>query len=196
MCAMAELGLTAYLISVGNESRSWPSVRFHSLSVCLSVSKELLLTYDASSLILFEFNAVWTTLFGAAYMLWIVDGAVHFLASIASSIIWLAITSALWVGSLTVYITNSLTWRQGAAAGMMHNTRAGGDCNWIPNSSGFVGVSCDQPQDLSVSRCRETLTVEAVGWVLFGLCVLTLIASCMWVRTGKRSYVSDSRRLV
>lgn len=139
---------------------------------------------------------MWTTLFGAAYMLWIIDGAVHFLASIASSIIWLAITSALWVGGLTVYITNNLTWRQGAAAGMMHNTRSGGDCNWIPNSSGFVSVSCDQPQDLSVSRCRETLTVEAVGWVLFGLCVLTLFASCMWVRTGKRSYVSDSRRLV
>jgi hypothetical protein len=118
-------------------------------------------------------------------MLWIIDGAVHFLASIASSIIWLAITSALWVGGLTVYITNNLTWRQGAAAGMMHNTRSGGDCNWIPNSSGFVSVSCDQPQDLSVSR-----------WVLFGLCVLTLFASCMWVRTGKRSYVSDSRRLV
>jgi hypothetical protein len=45
---------------------------------------------------------VWTTLFGAAYMLWIVDGAVHLLASIASSIIWLAITSTLWVRHLTV----------------------------------------------------------------------------------------------
>ncbi|KAG1750018.1 uncharacterized protein EDB91DRAFT_1046484 [Suillus paluster] len=162
MCAMAELGLTAYLISVGNESRNWPSTRYHSL------------------LILFEFNAVWTTLFGAAYMLWIVDGAVHILASIASSIVWLAITSALW----------------GAAAGTMHNTRTGGDCNWIPNSSGFVdGVSCDQ-LELSVSRCRETLTVEALGWVLFGLCVLTLLATCLWVRTSKRGYVSDSRRLV
>src|SRR5882757_2706891 len=97
MCAMAELGLTAYLISVGNESQNWPSARYHSLSVCFSASKEVLLIYAyvASSLILFEFNAVWTTLFGAAYMLWIVDGAVHFLASIASSIIWLAITSVL-----------------------------------------------------------------------------------------------------
>ncbi|KAG0708888.1 hypothetical protein DFH29DRAFT_1035980 [Suillus ampliporus] len=155
MCAMAELGLTAYLISVGNESQNWPSARYHSL------------------LILFEFNAVWTTLFGAAYMLWIVD---------ASSIVWLAITSALW----------------GAAAGTMHNTRTGGNCNWIPNSSGFVDgvLSCDQPQELSVSRCRETLTVEAVGWVLFGLCILTLLATCLWVRTSKRGYVSDSHRLV
>ncbi|KAG1757542.1 hypothetical protein EDB19DRAFT_1891283 [Suillus lakei] len=158
MCAMAELGLTAYLISVGNESQNWPSARYHSL------------------LILFEFNAVWTTLFGAAYMLWIVDGAVHFLASIASSIIWLAITSTLW----------------GAAAGMMHNTRTGGDCNWIPSSSASVNAvsPCDQSQELSVSRCRETLTVEAVGWVLFGLCVLTLFATCLWVRTSKRGYVS------
>ncbi|KAJ8596904.1 hypothetical protein M405DRAFT_871065 [Rhizopogon salebrosus TDB-379] len=159
MCAMAELGLTAYLISVGNESHSWPSARYHSL------------------LILFEFNAVWTTLFGVAYMLWIVDGAVHLLASIASSIIWLALTSALW----------------GAAAGIMHGTRSGGDCNWTPSSSGFVDgvLSCDQPQDLSVARCRETLTVEAVGWVLFGLCVLTLLATCLWVRTSKRSYNSS-----
>lgn len=87
---------------------------------------------------------------------------------------------------------------QGAAAGIMHGTRSGGDCNWTPSSSGFVDgvLSCDQPQDLSVARCRETLTVEAVGWVLFGLCVLTLLATCLWVRTSKRSYVSDSRRLV
>lgn len=109
MCAMAELGLTAYLISVGNESHSWPSARYHSLSVCFPASMEVLLTCDSSSLILFEFNAVWTTLFGVAYMLWIVDGAVHFLASIASSIIWLAITSALWVGGLSINITNNLT---------------------------------------------------------------------------------------
>ncbi|KAG2149976.1 hypothetical protein BD769DRAFT_1344835 [Suillus cothurnatus] len=163
MCAMAELGLTAYLISVGNESRNWPSARYHSLQ-------------DAFSLILFEFNAVWTTLFGAAYMLWIVDGAVHLLASIASSIIWLAITSTLW----------------GAAAGMMHNTRSGGDCNWIANGSASANtvLPCDASQELSVSSCRETLTVEAVGWVLFGLCVLTLFATCMWVRTSKRGYVS------
>ncbi|KAF8560380.1 hypothetical protein OG21DRAFT_61287 [Imleria badia] len=165
ICAMAELGLTAFLISAGNENHNWPSARYHSL------------------LILFEFNAVWTTMFGTAYLLWIVDGAVHFLASIASSIIWLVITTVLW----------------GVAAGMMHSTRAGGDCNWISDSSGFVSASspCSQTQDLSsVTSCRETLTVEAVGWVEFGLCALTLLATCMWLRTSKRSYVSESRRLV
>ncbi|KAN0100646.1 hypothetical protein V8E55_000630 [Tylopilus felleus] len=164
VCAMAELGLAAFLISAGNENRNWPSARYRSL------------------LILFEFNAVWTTMFGTAYLLWIVDGAVHLLASIASSIVWLAITTVLW----------------GVSAGMMHNTRTGGNCNWISDSA-FVNASspCYQPEELSsVSSCRETLTVEAVGWVEFGLCALTLLATCMWLRTSKRSYVSESRRLV
>lgn len=40
-------------------------------------------------------------MFGTAYLLWIVDGAVHFLASIASSIVWLVITTVLWVSALT-----------------------------------------------------------------------------------------------
>jgi hypothetical protein len=31
--AMAELGLTAFLISAGNEDRTWPSARYHSLYV-------------------------------------------------------------------------------------------------------------------------------------------------------------------
>lgn len=43
------------------------------------------------------FDAVWTTVFSTAYMLWIIAGAVHILASIASSAIWLLITSILWV---------------------------------------------------------------------------------------------------
>jgi len=160
ICAMAELGLTAFLISAGNENHSWPSSRYHSL------------------LILFEFNAVWTTMFGTAYLLWIVDGAVHLLASIASSIIWLIITTVLW----------------GVAAGMMHGARQGGNCNWISGSSGFVTASspCSQPQDLSsIASCRESLTVEAVGWVEFGLCALTLLATCMWLRASKRSYHSS-----
>lgn len=48
-------------------------------------------------LIMFLFNAVWTTLFSTAYLLWIMDGAIHFLASVASSVIWLLLTSVLWV---------------------------------------------------------------------------------------------------
>lgn len=141
-------------------------------------------------------------MFGTAYLLWIVDGAVHFLASIASSIVWLVITTVLWVSALindTLTSAYKTALLQGVAAGMMHGTRAGGDCNWISASSGFVNTSspCPQPQDLSsVSSCRETLTVEAVGWVEFGLCALTLLATCMWLRTSKRSYVSESRRLV
>ena len=33
ICAMAELGLTAFLISAGNENHNWPSTRYHSLCV-------------------------------------------------------------------------------------------------------------------------------------------------------------------
>jgi len=31
--------------------------------------------------------------------MWMVEGAVHFLASIASSVIWMLITTLLWVGA-------------------------------------------------------------------------------------------------
>ncbi|THH17006.1 hypothetical protein EW146_g3740 [Bondarzewia mesenterica] len=135
---MAELGLTAFLISAGNHSHAWPSPRYHSL------------------LILFLFDAVWTTMFSTAYMLWIVDGAVHLLASIASSIIWLLITSVIW----------------GTAAGIMHNTRSGGDCLNLPK----------------VSRCRQSLSVEALGWSEFALCIATLLATLSWVRDSRKSY--------
>lgn len=139
--AMAELGLTAFLVCAGNEHRTWPTSRYHSL------------------LILFIFNAVWTTLFSTAYMMWIVDGASHLLASIASSVIWLMITAILW----------------GTAAGVMHNTRTGGNC---------AGTA-------TISRCRQSLTVEALGWTEFGLSVLTLVATCLWIQTSKRNYRSS-----
>ncbi|EGN98839.1 hypothetical protein SERLA73DRAFT_181514 [Serpula lacrymans var. lacrymans S7.3] len=163
VCAMAELGLTAFLINDSNEKHNWPNQRYQSL------------------VILMEFNAVWTTVFGAAYMLWVVDGAVHVLAGIASSVVWLGMTCVLW----------------GTAAGVMHQTRIGGACT--ATLSGFVDESlyCDSPQELSsVPRCRETLTVEILSWVEFGLCLLTLIGTCLWVRTNRRNHVSDSRRLV
>lgn len=47
-------------------------------------------------------------MFGTAYLLWIVDGAVHLLASIASSIIWLVITTVLWVSALTSDMSTGL----------------------------------------------------------------------------------------
>ncbi|PFH54500.1 hypothetical protein AMATHDRAFT_52114 [Amanita thiersii Skay4041] len=150
--AMAELGLTAFLISAGNESRTWPTPRYHSL------------------LILFLFNSTWTTLFSAAYMVWMMDGGGQLLASIASSVIWLMLTSILW----------------GSAAGIMHNTRTGTNC---------AGRAV-------ISRCRQSLTVEALGWTEFGLCLLTLIVTCAWMLSSdpklqrKRSVGSESQRLV
>ncbi|KAF9015223.1 hypothetical protein BDQ17DRAFT_1386000 [Cyathus striatus] len=150
LSAMAELGLTAFLVSAGNEHKTWPSARYHSL------------------LILFLFNAAWTTLFSATYMLWFVDGSSHLLANIASSVAWLLVTAVLW----------------GTAAGVMHNTRTGGNC---------AGRA-------TISRCRQSLTVEALGWTEFGLCVLTMMATCLWVCTHRRrtdgGSLSDLRRLV
>ena len=47
----------------------------------------------------------------------------------------------------------------------MHNTRKGASC----------------ARQAALSRCRQSLTVEALGWTEFGLCVLTMVATCLWV---------------
>ncbi|KAJ7788472.1 hypothetical protein B0H14DRAFT_3087245 [Mycena olivaceomarginata] len=111
------------------------------------------------SLLLFIlFNACWTMLFAVAYMLWLVDGAKHLLANIASSIFWLTVTATLW----------------GVSAGVFHYTRTGGNC----------------PTSPTISRCRQSLTVEALAWAEFafgGRAVLDLRV---------RDSVRDSRRMV
>ena len=116
-----------------------------------------------------------------AYVVWIVGGAVHLLASIASSIIWLLISTILWVGGslLEPEFTLIGNWK-GAASGLMRVTRFGANC----------------PDAPAISRCRQSLTVEALGWTEFCLCLITLIATCVWLHTGKRNYVSDSCRMV
>ncbi|KAL1951958.1 hypothetical protein VTO73DRAFT_1107 [Trametes versicolor] len=148
LTATAELGLTAFLISAGNEAQTWASPRYHSL------------------LILLCFSSAWTLLFSGAYVLWLVDGAVHLLAQVASSVVWLLLAAILW----------------GVGAGLMHNTRSGGNCAGRP----------------PLSRCRQTLTVEALGWTEFSLCCVTLAATLLWMRTGlgKRRYIRDSRTFV
>ena len=48
-------------------------------------------------------------------------------------------------------------------------------------------------------RCRQSLTVLALGWVELGISALTLLATCLWVeanRRKQRNIVDDSRRLV
>ncbi|KAI0793484.1 hypothetical protein C8Q75DRAFT_841008 [Abortiporus biennis] len=104
LTSAAELGLTAFLINVGNELHIWASPNYHSL------------------LILLCFEASWTLLFATAYMMWFVDGGAQILANVASSVFWLLLTSVLW----------------GAAAGLMHNTRSGGNCPGRPSISRFV----------------------------------------------------------
>ncbi|KIM32642.1 hypothetical protein M408DRAFT_312791 [Serendipita vermifera MAFF 305830] len=135
----AELGLTAYLVhDYENRASGYPSDRYRSL------------------IIFILFNASWTVLFGFAYLLFIVGGALHALASIASSAIWLIITAILW----------------GVAAGLFRNERGGGMCDGEP----------------VISRCRQVQTVEALAWTEMGLCILTLLAACFWVRRSRRSY--------
>ncbi len=46
---------------------------------------------------MFCFNAAWTTLFTTAYILFYLDGGRYVLANVASSVVWLFVTSALWV---------------------------------------------------------------------------------------------------
>ena len=36
-------------------------------------------------------------LFATSYVLFVIDGAVHFLANVASSVAWLFVTTVLWV---------------------------------------------------------------------------------------------------
>lgn len=77
--ALAEIGLTAFLVhDYENRDSGYPSSRYRSL------------------IILILFDACWTALFGLAYVFFIVGGALHFLASVASSAIWLIVTAILW----------------------------------------------------------------------------------------------------
>ncbi|KAJ7925813.1 hypothetical protein B0H13DRAFT_1600039 [Mycena leptocephala] len=148
LSGVAELGLTIFLVNAGNTHGTWPSPQYHAL------------------LLFILFNAIWTVVFAVAYMLWLLDGAKHLLANVASSIFWLSVTVILW----------------GVSAGVFHNTRTGGSC----------------PTSPTISRCRQSLTVEALAWLEFGVSASTLFWTCLWVggtNSGRRR-VQDSRRMV
>ncbi|KAJ7597062.1 hypothetical protein C8J56DRAFT_1001104 [Mycena floridula] len=82
-------------------------------------------------------------------------------------------SSVIWL------LLTGVLW--GTAAGIMHRTRTGGIC---PNMG-------------TISRCRQSLTVEALGWTEFSLCMLTLALTCLFLHsTRSKSSVSDSRRMV
>ncbi|KAJ7786344.1 hypothetical protein B0H16DRAFT_1657679 [Mycena metata] len=146
LSGVAELGLTAFLVNAGNTHGTWPSPRYHSL------------------LIFMLFNATWTVVFAVAYMLWLLDGAKHFLANIASSIFWLSVTVVLW----------------GVSAGIFHFTRTGGHC----------------PTSPPISRCMQSLTVEALAWTELAFAAAALFCTCVWAGSSSGSRVRDSRRMV
>ncbi|KAJ7092758.1 hypothetical protein C8R44DRAFT_646760 [Mycena epipterygia] len=153
LAGVAELGLTAFLVNAGNTHGTWPSSRYHSML--------LFMLFNAR----FTVQAIWTVVFAVAYMLWLLDGARHLLANIASSIFWLSVTVVLW----------------GVSAGIFHTTRTGGNC----------------PTSPPISRCRQSLTVEALAWTECAVSTVALFFTCVWAGTGAgRRGVRDSRRMV
>ena len=62
--------------------------------------------------------------------------SMHFLASVATSVWWLFLTTALWVSRLRVEQVAGreimLGLAQGIATGLFHNTRMGGICDGLP----------------------------------------------------------------
>ncbi|KAJ7487629.1 hypothetical protein B0H11DRAFT_2408685 [Mycena galericulata] len=163
LVGVAELGLTAFLVNAGNTHGTWPSPRYHSL------------------LLFIMFNAAWTVLFAAAYMLWLLDGAKHLLANVASSFFWLTITVTLW----------------GVSAGIFHHTRTGGNCPTSPPISRFVLLGFDFAHIELDSRCRQSLSAEALAWTEFAVSALALLWTCVWAGTSSgRRAVRDSRRMV
>ena len=59
---------------------------------------------------------------------------------------------------------------QGVGTGLMHGARigTGGDCDGRP----------------TLSKCRQSLTVEGLGWAEFGVCASTLLLTVFWVCTS------------
>ncbi|KAK7064208.1 hypothetical protein R3P38DRAFT_29917 [Favolaschia claudopus] len=152
LVGVAEAGLTAFLINAGNASGTWPSPRYHSL------------------LLLILFNAAWTVAFSVAYILFLVDGAKHVLANIASSICWLCVTVTLW----------------GAAAGLFQVTRMGGIC-----ANSHTISRCRQSLTvLALSWIEFTLSAVTLFWT----CVW--VGSSGLRHSRDSLAVRDSRRMV
>ncbi|KAI0348026.1 hypothetical protein BDW22DRAFT_1350163 [Trametopsis cervina] len=82
-------------------------------------------------------------------------------------------SSILWL------LLTAILW--GAATGFMHNSRIGGSCSGEP----------------PISTCRQSLTVEALGWTEFSLCAVTLFATVLWMSTSiSRNAYRDSKTYV
>ncbi|KZV95195.1 hypothetical protein EXIGLDRAFT_748248 [Exidia glandulosa HHB12029] len=91
MLAIVEVGLNAWFVDHFDDV-GWPTDRFHSL------------------ILLFLFTASWTALFALAYVWWIFSGAMHFLASVAGSTLFLVITATLWVVAAALFHDEIMSW--------------------------------------------------------------------------------------
>ncbi|EKM61028.1 uncharacterized protein PHACADRAFT_82969 [Phanerochaete carnosa HHB-10118-sp] len=83
-------------------------------------------------------------------------------------------SSVMWL------LLTAVFW--GAATGIMHNTRTRSHCLGSP----------------PLSRCRQSRTVEALGWTEFTLCALTLLTTVCWMTTEVKAkgHTRDSRTFV
>ncbi|KAG8887378.1 hypothetical protein FRB99_004276 [Tulasnella sp. 403] len=150
--AAAELGLVAYLIHLFNKN-GYPYGRG---------------TYKPRDfkqrLDFIMFCAVWTTLFGLAYLIFISVGALFFLASIASSAVWLFLTMIFWV----------------IGAALWHQVRWGGNCNGAPSIS-----ICRELQTV------EALAWTAFGLSVLTLIAAMFAIRSTRPKSGYRGYYHD-----
>lgn len=90
---------------------------------------------------------------------------------------------------------------QGTGAGLIHSSRNAGSCFGGTSTLRLVPYRTPSHPShelrvLAGGRCRQSLTVEALGWTEFALCCATLVVTVLWMRSGKRLFVRDSRTFV
>lgn len=50
--------------------------------------------------------------------------------------------------------------------------------------------------DSAGGSCRQSLTVEALGWTEFGLSMMAMAATCLWIRANRgNTNVNDCLKL-
>jgi hypothetical protein len=132
--ALAELGLTAYLVN-GYEANGYPSSRYRSL------------------IIFILFDASWTALFGLAYVCFIAAGALSRLAGIAASVTWLLITAILWGVAAGLYSNPNQGGRTG---GMCWDAPTIDPCRQTQTVAGLAWTA--------FTLCIVTMIVSCCTW--------------------------------
>ena len=146
-------------------------------------------------LILLCFEAAWTLLFTTGYMLWVLDGAVYQLANVASSVIWLLLTAILWVRMPSLVVSTRTDRSMEGCRCRLHTQRPCEHQLPTPLSVCRTQIALLMSAERCACSCRQSLTVEALGWTEFALCLVTSIATVAWLYTGRRA-LRDRRTYV